>query len=220
MPANITLIHQDSGQTEWYTPSPVVEAARAVMGGIDLDPASSAAANETVQAATYFSRADDGLAQPWAGRVFLNPPFSDAARFISKLMAERAAGRVTEACVVTFASLDTAWARTLALYPRWYPDGRLSYVPGWEAAMSVQMGLPGLVSTGAVDLRAVTTQADAPPKASMVTYIGPDDGVQVFAALFPSRLGGWVDVPWSFHTHQHRQLRGKARDLAGAGADR
>ena len=190
MPANITLIHQDSGQTEWYTPSPVVEAARAVMGGIDLDPASSAAANETVQAATYFSRADDGLAQPWAGRVFLNPPFSDAARFISKLMAERAAGRVTEACVVTFASLDTAWARTLALYP--------------------------LVSTGTGDPRAMAPQADAPPKASMVTYIGPDDGVQVFAALFPSRLGGWVDVPWSFHTHQHRQLRGKVRDLAGA----
>ena len=36
------------GNDEWYTPASVVEAARTVMGRIDLDPASTTEANATV----------------------------------------------------------------------------------------------------------------------------------------------------------------------------
>ncbi len=65
---------QSSESNEWWTPEPYIEAARSVLGGIDLDPASCAQANETVQAARYCGVADDGLKQEWKGRVWLNPP--------------------------------------------------------------------------------------------------------------------------------------------------
>lgn len=71
---------------EWYTPSPFVEAAREVMGGIDLDPASHEEANRTVKAARYFTAEDDGLKQIWSGRIFLNPPGGLVPDFWCRLM--------------------------------------------------------------------------------------------------------------------------------------
>ena len=64
--------------SDHYTPREVVEAARATMGGIDLDPASCALANrELVKASTWFgpgSNVENGFTTTWEGRVFLNPP--------------------------------------------------------------------------------------------------------------------------------------------------
>jgi ParB family chromosome partitioning protein len=77
---------------EWYTPVEYVEAARRVMGGIDLDPASCALANLTVKAARFFTKDDDGLAQAWSGRVFLNPPGGLVREFWRKLIAESVSG--------------------------------------------------------------------------------------------------------------------------------
>lgn len=69
-------INQDSGVTEYYTPEEIVELAREVLGKIDLDPASSLIANETVKADKIFTIEDDGLAHKWSGNVFMNHPFS------------------------------------------------------------------------------------------------------------------------------------------------
>ena len=98
-----------TGEFEWYTPSEFVEAARDVMGGIDLDPASSDIAQRTVKADVYFTETDDGLTQEWRGRVWLNPPYSNIEPFVAKLIAEHQAGRVTEAILLTHNFSDTRW---------------------------------------------------------------------------------------------------------------
>lgn len=56
------------------TPVDVCAAARELLGGIDLDPASCAEFNKNVQAAAFYTEKDNGLLLPWHGRVFLNPP--------------------------------------------------------------------------------------------------------------------------------------------------
>ncbi len=59
---------------EWFTPPEIIKRVHAVMGGIDLDPASCAKANEIVGAKQFFTADDDALNRPWHGRVFVNPP--------------------------------------------------------------------------------------------------------------------------------------------------
>jgi phage N-6-adenine-methyltransferase len=107
---------QGTGENEWYTPGQYIEAARSLMGGIDLDPASSDLAQRTVGADAYFTKADDGLAREWAGRVWLNPPYAQPAiqHFADKVVAEVRAGRVTEAVVLTHNYTDTAWFHNMA----------------------------------------------------------------------------------------------------------
>jgi phage N-6-adenine-methyltransferase len=102
---------EGTGENEWFTPAQYVEAARDVMGEIDLDPASHPIAQETVQAFSYYTAADDGLVQPWHGRVWLNPPYVQPliAQFAAKMVDEVTARRVTQAIMLTHNYTDTAW---------------------------------------------------------------------------------------------------------------
>ena len=101
---------------EWYTPPAIIEACRSAMGGIDLDPASHAVANSCVKAKRYFTAKDDGLAQTWKGRVFLNPPYSKRAgksAFIAKLAESFDARTVTAATVVLSYDFSASWFEPL-----------------------------------------------------------------------------------------------------------
>jgi phage N-6-adenine-methyltransferase len=128
----VTESHRvNTGEYEWYTPEQYIEAARSVMGGIDLDPASHIAAQRTVQADHYFTAADDGLKLDWYGRVWLNPPYAQPLmqNFVRKLVAEHANGNVGQAIMLTHNYTDTAWfheaqAGALLCFTR----GRISFV--------------------------------------------------------------------------------------------
>ncbi len=107
---------EDYDSDEWYTPARYIEAAREVMGGIDLDPASSKVAQKRIGADEYFTKGDDGLAYEWHGRVWLNPPYSQPAAtdFADQLLEEYEAGRVTAAVMVQNSGTDTAWFHRMA----------------------------------------------------------------------------------------------------------
>lgn len=72
---------------EWYTPPEIIERARQVLGGIDLDPASNDIAQRWIQASVYYTAATP-LQAPWAGRVWLNPPFDDTPAWVNRLERE------------------------------------------------------------------------------------------------------------------------------------
>lgn len=108
---SVPHVAHNSGNNEWYTPAKYIEAARKVMGEIDIDPATSPYAQGTVQAKEFYTKEINGLDKPWNGRVWLNPPYSGDLiwPFIEKLMNELEEGRATEAIVLTNNATDTAW---------------------------------------------------------------------------------------------------------------
>lgn len=104
-------VSYNSGENEWYTPPEYIEAARRVMGGIDLDPASSDIANKIVKAHTYYTKVANGLVQEWHGRTWLNPPYSPELikLFVSKYYESVENGTVTEGIVLVNNATETQW---------------------------------------------------------------------------------------------------------------
>jgi hypothetical protein len=123
---------EGTGENEWFTPPEHVAAARSVLGAIDLDPATNPIAQETVRATNHYTRKDDALTKPWEGRVWLNPPYAQPliGQFVEKLVGEFAAGRVTQAIMLTHNYTDTAWfhlaAATASLIC--FTKGRIRFV--------------------------------------------------------------------------------------------
>lgn len=146
------LINQTSGGVEYYTPLPIIEAARRTLGFIDLDPASSPIANARVKAGAFFSEADDGLSVNWFGRVWMNHPFGRVQnpKWIAKIEQEFKSGRVSAACCITYACTSEKWFQPLLRRPQCFISPRINY----------------LLPDGST-LRGVT-------KGSVVTYYGYD----------------------------------------------
>jgi len=122
------LINQTSGKTEYYTPPAIVLAAQRLLGEIDLDPASSEKANATIQARRIYS--ERGLEKPWAGRVWLNHPFSREGNplWMRKLFCEFNHDHVTEALCITFAATSEQWFKPLLYHPQCFLVPRTNYL--------------------------------------------------------------------------------------------
>ena len=96
----------------WTTPPELLRSLYAVFGTFDLDPCSPTADRRTapVRARMHFTAADDGLALPWRGRVFVNPPYGRGIRaWVAKARREVAEGRASLAVALVPARTDTLW---------------------------------------------------------------------------------------------------------------
>jgi rubrerythrin len=109
-------VSNNSGNNEWYTPAEYIDAARYVMGSIDLDPASSDVANQTVKAVTYYTIDNDGLQHEWFGRVWMNPPYASGFvdKFTEKLTMHYQDGDIEEAIVLVNNATETTWFQQMS----------------------------------------------------------------------------------------------------------
>jgi len=104
-------VANNSGDNEWYTPAEYIEAARAVMDVIDLDPASCEYANRTVKASTYYTMEDSGLDKEWFGNVWLNPPYS--VTLIKEFADKVASSQFDQAIILVNNATETGWFKTI-----------------------------------------------------------------------------------------------------------
>lgn len=111
---------------EWYTPACFIELARKVMGTIDLDPFSSQAANQVVQAAYYFDPTVSALQRPWRNplqkrrypggvNLWMNPPYGIPliTQAVDALVQACLRGDVAQAIVLVNNATETRWFHLL-----------------------------------------------------------------------------------------------------------
>jgi hypothetical protein len=123
---NLT-VHYSSQSDEWHTPKHIISAVESTLGSIDLDPCSPCDARP-VPALRRFTKVEDGLAQRWEGKVFMNPPYgSELSRWTTKLQTEYESGEVTAAIALVPARTDTFWFRALGEYALCFLHGRLKF---------------------------------------------------------------------------------------------
>lgn len=176
-----------SKSVEHYTPVPIVEAARTVLGEIDLDPASCSLANEVVQAAAFYGPGGlgpDGLAEPWCGRVFLNPPggcvpaayrgmgtSSNAALWWGRLASSWQEGEIEAAIFVGFTLEILRSAQALDVpqpldFPLCVPSSRIAFDTGVH-----EDGWP--------DCLLQRVSSSSPTHANVIVYLPPYSGDRV-----------------------------------------
>lgn len=90
---------------DWATPWEVIRSLEAEFGPFELDPCATA---ESAKAPRFYTKAQDGLLQPWdATRIFCNPPYSDKAPWLQRAYEASLAGSLV-VCLVP-ARTDAAW---------------------------------------------------------------------------------------------------------------
>jgi phage N-6-adenine-methyltransferase len=123
-----------SAHEAWATPPGLLARLYEALGGpFDLDPCSPGALRSRVRAARHLTEADDGLAHPWHGKVFMNPPYGRGiGRWTSKARQEAEAGRATFVIGLVPARTDTRWwhADVAGHAAAWLLRGRLAFGDG------------------------------------------------------------------------------------------
>ena len=154
-------VANNSGNNEWYTPAKYINLAREVMGGIDCDPATSEIANQTVKAKTIFTAEDDGLAQTWRGRVWMNPPYAQPlmSDFAEAVSAKFESGEIEQACILVNNATETQWFQRMVSVANavCFPKSRIKFLD--------PQGKPG-----------------APLQGQAIIYMG--DNIELFVAAF------------------------------------
>lgn len=105
---------------QWLTPKWILDALEV----FDLDPCASEIRTFDTAAESYTY---DGLTRPWEGRVWLNPPYSEAGKWVAQL------ARHGHGTALVFARTETQWFHQW-VWPKasavLFVKGRLKFIRG------------------------------------------------------------------------------------------
>jgi phage N-6-adenine-methyltransferase len=146
--------HANKEKDVWQTPNWLWKGIAERVGGFDLDPCAGPD-TEIADRNLYIGRGEDGLDATWkAENVFVNPPFSEKADWLEKVVDEKI--NYERCFVITPDSTDTKswWHEYIAEHADyvWFPYGRVGYYdpidekikgsPSFGSAVSVFGDIP------------------------------------------------------------------------------
>lgn len=109
-----------TGKEDWLTPPEILNA----LGPFDLDPCSPIG-RPWDTAARHYTMEDNGLLKPWAGRVWMNPPYgNETARWMRRLANHGNGIALTFARTETKTFFPWVWEYAVALL---WLKGRLCF---------------------------------------------------------------------------------------------
>lgn len=137
------------GETDsWITPKEIVSA----LGSFDLDPCEHITQPWKL-AASGISLPDDGLLREWFGRVWLNPPYSEAWRWLDRLAEHGDGIALVFARTEVAGFVRTVWNRASAVL---FIYGRLTFCrPDGSRGRSNSGGPSCLVAYGSRNVAAL-----------------------------------------------------------------
>jgi site-specific DNA-methyltransferase (adenine-specific) len=120
----LSNVHFSSATDEWETPQPLFKDVSRIFGGFTLDACATPA---NAKCARFFTRAQDGLAQRWEGKVWVNPPYGRSiGLWVRKAYEESLKGALV-VCLLP-ARTDTHWWQDYARRGQvWFLRGRLKF---------------------------------------------------------------------------------------------
>lgn len=204
--ATTTEARHSMASPDWQSPPWLVELARHTLGVIDLDPASDVEANEIVRAGRIYTKEDDGLALPWFGNVFINPPGGLVTAFWERLTGEWFSQRFEAGIWVGYSleQLQTLQQSRLTdttpmQFPMCIPKRRIAFVEN-EAAKAARVAkiiargqrpdASARAKQAAADCLAGKPPKNAPSHANYITYLGrrPHRFAELFREVGTVRL--------------------------------
>ncbi|MBF6272290.1 adenine methyltransferase [Nocardia sp. 852002-51101_SCH5132738] len=128
----------------WLTPPEILAA----LGPFDLDPCaapdSPAQPRPWATAARHICLPEDGLAADWAGRVWLNPPYSrEAVKWIARLADHGTGTALVFARTETSWFVEHVWKRASLLL---FLDGRIHFHRPDGTRASENAGAPSVLA--------------------------------------------------------------------------
>lgn len=113
-------VHFSSATGEWETPQNLFDALNGEFH-FDRDVCATA---ENAKCAAYYTKEDDGLAQPWPGVCWCNPPYGrEVGKWVEKASTEAAKGSTV--VMLLPARTDTKWFHRFILH-----KAEIRFLPG------------------------------------------------------------------------------------------